>query len=116
MTTATKSREDWTLVHQVYTDPSPLPTNHRNDVILAIILCAKDHDNEVHASWVREYLPLDCDPHLRGNVMANLSRKGILARTGRYLPSGDSENRNALRDLPVRRVTSMARLAHEVTL
>lgn len=112
----TKGTEDWTLVNQIFTDPAPLPTNHRNDVILAIIRCAREHAGEVHASWVREYLPLDCDPHLRGNVMANLANRGILARTGRYLPSGDTANRNALRDLPVRRVTSMARLVQEVTL
>jgi len=106
--------EDWTLVNQVYADPSPLAVNHRQQIMAAISKCADDMGGEVHASWIRPMLPDGVNEHLVGNVMSQLSRIGILTRTGRYLPSNDATNRNTTRDLPVRQVADWARLLEEV--
>ena len=106
--------EDWSLVDQVAADPHPLSEVKRADIINAFIEAASDHGGEVHASWVRPYLPVGVNEHLIGNVASQLSRKKILQRTGRYLPSGDARNRNRLRDLPVRRVVNWDALWAEV--
>jgi len=112
MTTTT---EDWTLVNQVYSEPSPIADNHRREVLRAVLVCARRHGGEVHAAWIRPLLPAGVNEHLIGNVMSQLSRAAILVETGRDLPSGDLANRNRKRKLPVRRVADWARLIEEVT-
>lgn len=106
--------EDWSLVNQVHDDPSPTRALHRRAVLLAVIACATENNDRVHASTVRPLLPDWVDEHMRGNVMSHLSRAGILGKTGRYLPSGDARNRNASRGLPEFVVLDWARLEAEV--
>lgn len=111
----TTTAEDWTLENQRYADPSILPTNHRREILTAIIECASMHGGEVHASWVRPLLPEGVNQALIGNVMSHLANVGILVNTRRTLPSGDTRSRNRTKRLAVRRVADWARLIEEVT-
>ena len=107
--------EDWTLVNDVAADRSPARDLHRRAVLLAVIACATEHGGKVHASWVRDLTPDWVGDKVRGAIVSSLAVRGILVKTGEYLPSRDSANRNSARDLPVRRVASWERLNAEVT-
>ena len=113
-TTESRPTEDWQLVNDVGADRSPARDLHRRAVLLAVIACATEQDGEVHASWVRDLTPDWVGDKVRGAIISSLAVRGILVKTGEYLPSRDSANRNSTRYLPVRRVASWARLNEEI--
>lgn len=102
--------EDWSLVNAIASDPTPLAVNQRVKIMTAMFRVAREHRGEIHASWVREYLADgEVNDNLIGNVASQLSRAGITERTGRYLPSAQTKNRNKTKELPVWRVTDWHR-------
>ncbi|WP_062077764.1 hypothetical protein [Demequina globuliformis] len=106
--------EDWSLVNQVHDDPAPLASLHRRAVVMAVIACAIENDDRVHASTLRPLLPEGVNDHLVGNVISHLAKAGILGETGRMLRSGDARNRNSRRRLPERIVLDWDRLKAQV--
>ena len=74
-------------------DPSqqtvPTRRDYRTDVRRAVAQAAAEHNDYVHAAWVRKHLPSDIPPHLIGSVISALHRSGHLAPTTRpALPNG----------------------------
>ena len=106
--------EDWQLVNDLAADRSPARDLHRRAVLMAVIACASEHDGKVHASWMHDLVQAWVDPRMIGNVMSQLSRAGIIGKTGRHLPSGQAKNRNSNHELPVRYVIDWARLNEEI--
>lgn len=86
------------------TDWRPNSVNTRALVRAAVMRCAAEHKGLVHASWIRDFLPVYANPQQVGATICALVRQGFLRPTGRYLPNGGTQSRNATKRAEVRRL------------
>lgn len=82
---------DFTLLDLLAAENHPLGKDEERLAILdAIQQAANANHGGVHASWVRQYLPADVNPHRVGAVMSALVKQGTLIDTGEVLRSDGS--------------------------
>jgi len=93
------------VLHAVESDWRPSRRDSRERVRQAVMDCARDNDNLVHAATLRAYLPGWVASAQIGAVVNLLVRKGYLVATGKLERSGRRESRDAAKWLAVRRLT-----------
>lgn len=83
------------ILHAVMTDPLPSRQTDRQVIEAAIVRCAAAHGDEVHISWLRQYVDRDVMPEMWGAVIH--ARRGFLEPAGYHLPNmGGSGNARKL--------------------